>query len=142
MNVDEIDAKIAEVEKKRESYIENGKDKLEEQRAELRKEVAEEDAEEEKGDDEADDGVVFDGGRGRGGRGRGGRDADRGDGRGRGGRGRGGRGRGGARNFRIKDEFEGDSDEETYSTPAPKQQAKRKQKAEDLQIDDDNYPTL
>jgi hypothetical protein len=140
VKAEDLDGKIAEIEKQKLAYIEKGADKLEEQKEELRKEHTEVDEEEK--EDQADEGVAFDGGRGRGGRGgrgRGGRDADRGDGRGRGGRG--GRGRGG-REFRIRSEFEGDSDDEAYSTPAPKQQPKRKQKAEDLQIDDDNYPTL
>lgn len=42
----------------------------------------------------------------------------------------------------MRNEFEGDSDDDYSAIQSKPQQAKRKQKAEDLVIDDENYPTL
>ena len=42
----------------------------------------------------------------------------------------------------MRNEFEGDSDDDFSSIQSKPQQVKRKQKAEDLVIDDENYPTL
>lgn len=142
VNVDELDSKIAEIQKKQAFFTENGENKLKEQIAELRKEN-EQRAKEETKKEDVDDGVVFES-RGRG-RGRGG--ANRGAARGRGGyddrgRGRGGNATRGRQDFRIKSEFEGDSDDEYTAPQAKTTQGKRKQKTEDLKIDDDNYPTL
>lgn len=141
INLDEIDSKVAEIQKKQAWYNENGVHKMKETIEELRRQNEQIAKEETKNKDEADDGVVFES-RGRG-RGRGGRG---GGGRGRGGFEDRGRGRGsgrGRQDFRIKSEFEGDSDDD-YAAPTQTktQQNKRKQKAEDLKVDDDNYPTL
>ena len=77
---------------------------------------------------------------GRGGRGggRGNRGGYRG---GRGGASR-GRGRGGFGGYQIRNEFEGDDDDDyMYSAPANKP-IRNKQKKEDLKMDEDNYPAL
>jgi hypothetical protein len=138
--LEELDPKIAEINKKQAYYTEHGIVKLKETIEELRKMNAQQEKEETKQKDEVDDGVVFEargrGGRGRGGRGRGGYGES--EGRGRGGRG----GRGGRQEFRVKNEFEGDSDDDFTSNQTKTQQAKRKQKTEDLLVDDNNYPQL
>ena len=44
--------------------------------------------------------------------------------------------------FQVRNEFDGEDDDEfVYSAPTIKQK-KNKQKQEDLQVDEDNYPTL
>jgi hypothetical protein len=114
VTLEELDAKIAEIQKKQAYYTDHGESKLKETIVELRKLNDQEEKEETKQKEEVDDGVVFEargrGGRGRGGRGQGGRGrGSYGDNEGRGGRGRGGRGR---QDFRVKNEFEGDSDDD------------------------------
>lgn len=107
ISINDLDTKIAEIQKKKAQLNEQGESKLKEQIDELRKLNEQEEKEEKKHTEEADDGVVFEGmrGRSRGGRGgrggetRGGRggyggydrDREHEEGRGRG-RGRGGRG--------------------------------------------------
>ena len=73
--------------------------------------------------------------RGRGGRGRGGYRG------GRGGASR-GRGRGGFNSFQVRNEFDGEDDDDfVYSAPVNKSKM-NKQKQEDLKMDEENYPAL
>lgn len=110
ISLDDIDNKIAEINKKKVWYTDNGETKLKETIEELRKLNDQQLKEETKQQTEVDDGVVFESrGRGRGARGgrsRGGY----GDAEGNRGRGRGGRG--GRHEFRVRNEFEGESDED------------------------------
>jgi hypothetical protein len=71
------------------------------------------------------------------GRGRGSRGGYRG---GRGGSTR-GRGRGGLRDYQVKNEFEGEDDDDVYSAPVNKPK-RNVQKQADLKMDEDNYPAL
>ena len=73
-------------------------------------------------------------GRGRGGRGRGGYRG------GRGGASR-GRGRGAFGGYQARNEFEGEDDDDIIYS-APTKPIRNKQKKEDLQMDEDNYPAL
>lgn len=142
ISLDDIDNKIAEINKRKSWYTENGEIKLKETIEELRKLNEQQSKEETKKPEEADDGVVFDSrGRGRGGRGGKGRGGRGGYGEGEANRGRGRGGRGGKQELRIRNEFEGDSEDDFQPNHA-KPQPKRKQKAEDLLVDDDNYPTF
>lgn len=141
VNLDDLDGKIAEIQKKQAWYTENGEVKLKEQIEELRKFNEQQAKEESKQKDEVDDGVVFEQ-RGRGRGGRGGRGRGNRGGYGEEGRSRGGRGGRGRQDFRIKNEFEGDSEDDFSGNQPKPQQPKRKQKAEDLLVDDENYPTL
>ena len=139
ISTNDLDTKIAEIQKKKAQFNEQGESKLKEQIDELRKLNEQEEKEEKKHTEEVDDGVVFEGmrGRGRGGRGgrggetRGGRggyggyDRDREHEEGRG-RGRGRGGRGGRQEFRIKGEFEGDSDDDVPQTQVTKPKASTK----------------
>lgn len=110
ISLDDIDNKIAEIQKKKVWYTENGGVKLKETIEELRKQNEQHEKEETKQRKEVDDGVIFEHrggrGRGRGGRGRGGYGDGEGNTRGRG---RGGPGR---QEFHVKNEFEGDSDDD------------------------------
>ena len=72
--------------------------------------------------------------RGRGGRGRGGYRG------GRGGASR-GRGRGAFGGYQARNEFEGEDDDDIIYS-APTKATRNKQKREDLQMDEDNYPAL
>jgi len=138
---EDLDPRIKEVEEKKAWYEENGEAKMKEQVAEFQKAAEEEDQQWKQ--QAEDDSRREEESRGRGGygraRGRGG--ADRGGSRG--GRGGRGRGRGGLPDaFRARNEFEGEEDDDyVYSKPA-KPAKKPKQKAEDLVVDDTNYPAL
>ena len=45
--------------------------------------------------------------------------------------------------YRPRSEFEGDEDDTIYSAPSrPQQSKKHKQKQADLELNEDNYPTL
>ena len=134
VNADDLDKSLAQVEEKKKWYEANGGIKLQEQIEELKRAAAEE----EKFFEEETSALVEEPptrGRGRGGRGAGYRG-------GRGGTSR-GRGRGGAlANYQVRNEFDGDDEDEfVYSAPANKPK-KNKQKQEDLQMDEENYPAL
>ena len=107
---EDLDERIKEIEEKKAWYEENGAAKLKEQVAEFSR-MADEEDQELKAEEELaakEEQQQSRGGRGGYGRGRGG--GDRG---GRGGYGRGGRGRGAFKDqFRVKGEFEGESDDE------------------------------
>ena len=143
---EDLDARIKEIEEKKSWYEENGEAKLKEQIAELGRLAEEEDAEYAQEQDElaAQEEQQRRGDRGRGGYGRGRGGGDRGGYRGgRSGNTR-GRGRGGFKeaSFRVKNEFEGDEDDDYVFSKPTKPVKKQKQRAEDLVVDDDNYPAF
>ena len=130
VSADEIDNCLKLVEEKQQWFNDNGGAKLQEQIDELERMCDEEEKEYQ------DEAPAQDEPASRG-RGRGNRGGYRG---GRGGATR-GRGRGGLSTFKVRSEFDGDSDEEfVYSAPA--KAPKAKQKASDLNMDEENYPAL
>jgi hypothetical protein len=153
MNAEDLDKKIEQISTKNTWYEENGKSKLLEQIQEMQDKVKQEEerekqlekeatkhAQEEESKDERPS-------RGRGGRGRG----DRGRGRGNYGgdrddrpstRGRGTRLPAATEAYRPRSEFEDDEDDSMYSAPVRPQVKKQKQKLTDLEVNEDNYPTL
>ena len=138
---EDLDERIKEIEEKKAWYEENGAAKLKEQVAEFSR-MADEEDQELKAEEELaakEEQQQSRGGRGGYGRGRGG--GDRG---GRGGYGRGGRGRGAFKDqFRVKGEFEGESDDEERYDMVQKPVKKQKSKGElKMVVDDENYPTL
>lgn len=149
MNAEDLDKKIEQISTKNTWYEENGKSKLLEQIQEMQNKVKQEEerekqlekeatkhAQEEESKDERPS-------RGRGGRGRGDRGRGRGDRDDRPStRGRGTRPPAATEAYRPRSEFEDDEDDSMYSAPVRTQVKKQKQKLTDLEVNEDNYPTL
>ena len=135
---DDLDNRLELVREKKQWFEDNGGEKLQEQIEELKKMAEEEEKEYEQEVTHAagaKESSPRHGGRGN----RGNRGGYRGGQRGASSR---GRGRGGFGGYQIRNEFEGDDDDDLiYSAPTNKPQ-RNKQKKEDLRMDSENYPAL